>query len=336
MDPRIPTAVTRLWRLLLVACLCTLTACATTGGDGLRGKVVVLTGASSGFGRAVALKAADRGATVVLAARRADVLQQLEREIAARGGRALAVPTDVAREEDMARLAETALARYGRIDVWVNNAGVGALGAFDQVPLADHRRIIDVNVGGVLIGSHVALRQFRRQGAGTLVNIGSVTSKVPQPYYASYTASKHAVLGFGLALHQELRLQKARGIRVATVLPFAADTPFWDHAATYNGRAPRMVLMDTADEVAEAIVATMLRPRKQVSVGFKAKLAVLAHQLAPAPSQYLIGEVMQAVQSRAPPAAPTAGAVHTPVPQGTGSEGGHRGWLRREGRRPPR
>lgn len=331
---RHPSIVTLL-RLLLAGGLCALAACATTAGDGLRGRVVVITGASSGFGKGAALEAANRGATVVLAARRADALREVEREILARGGRALAVPTDVAREADMQHLADTAVARFGRIDAWVNNAGVAALGPFDQVPLADHRRIVDVNVEGVFIGSHVALRQFRRQGAGTLVNVGSVTSKVPQPYYASYTASKHAVLGLGLALHQELRLQKARGIRVATVLPWAADTPFWGHAATYNGRAPRMVLMDSGTEVARAIVDAVQRPRKQISVGFKAKAAVLAHAVAPGPTQHLAGNVMEAIQHRAPPAEPNPGALHTPTASGTGVEGGYRGWWRREEAPPP-
>ncbi|HZF98399.1 MAG TPA: SDR family NAD(P)-dependent oxidoreductase, partial [Pseudoxanthomonas sp.] len=250
--------------------------------------MVVITGASSGFGKGVALKAAEQGAAVVLAARRTQLIEAVAREITARGGSALAVTTDVAREEDMERLAQAALQRYGRIDVWINNAGIGALGAFDEILLADHHRVIEVNLNGAITGSHIALRQFRRQRYGTLINVGSVSSEMPFPYYATYAASKHGVLGLGLSLHQELRTQGARNIHVSTVLPFAADTPWFDHAAHYNGRAPRMVLMDPANKVVDAIVGAISRPRKQISVGFKAKLAVASHRLLPGPSQHLM------------------------------------------------
>jgi short-subunit dehydrogenase len=317
--------------LLLCAGLLALASCATTQSTGIRGKVVVITGASSGFGKGVALKAADQGATVVLAARRTELIEAVAAEINSRGGNALAVTTDVSREEDMERLAQAALARYGRIDVWINNAGIGALGAFDEIPLADHHRVIEVNLNGAITGSHIALREFRRQNRGTLINVGSVSSEIPFPYYASYAASKHGVLGLGLSLYQELRAQGARDIHVSTILPFAADTPWFDHAAHYNGRAPRMVLMDPADKVVDAIVGAISHPRKQISVGFKARLAVASHRLLPGPSQHLAGSVMHRIQEEvAPPAPDSVGALYAPVPQGTGVDGQVRERMQRE------
>src|SRR3712207_4077590 len=133
----------------------------------IAGRTFVVTGASSGFGRGVALKLASYGANVVLAARRTEVLEEAAGEVRAAGGQPLVVTTDVAKPEQVERLADAAVERFGRIDVWINNAGIGAIGRFEEIPVEDHARIIDVNFKGVVYGSHAALRQFRRQGAGT-------------------------------------------------------------------------------------------------------------------------------------------------------------------------
>jgi NAD(P)-dependent dehydrogenase (short-subunit alcohol dehydrogenase family) len=163
----------------------------------LAGRVYVITGASSGLGRGLALALADEGAHVVLAARRTLALSEIAHEIETRGGQALAVTVDVSSAEDLKRLAATALERFGRIDVWVNNAGVGAIGHFEKIPLEDHARLIDVNLKGALFGSHLAIAQFKLQGSGVLINVGSAESELPVPYHASYAASKHALLGLG-------------------------------------------------------------------------------------------------------------------------------------------
>jgi len=119
----------------------------------LNGKVVVVTGASSGFGRGTARRFAESGATLVLAARRDLLLDEVVRECEAAGGKASAVPTDVGREADVMMLAETAVGEHGRIDVWVNNAGAGALGRFEDIPLDDHIRVIDTDLIGTVYGS---------------------------------------------------------------------------------------------------------------------------------------------------------------------------------------
>ena len=213
---------------LALAALCALLAvagCAAPSRLGqsdqqrVAGRTFVVTGASSGFGCGVALKLASYGANVVLAARRTEALEEVAREVRAAGGQPLVVTTDVGRPEQVERLADAALARFGRIDVWINNAGVGAIGRFEEIPVEDHSRIVDTNFKGVIYGSHAALRQFRRQGSGTLVNVASVEGRLPLAYHASYAATKHAVLGLGAALNQELRLAGADAIKVSSVLP---------------------------------------------------------------------------------------------------------------------
>jgi short-subunit dehydrogenase len=298
----------------------------------IAGKTFVITGASSGFGRGVALKLAAHGANVVLAARREAVLEEVAAEARAAGGTPLVVPTDVSRPEEIQRLADAAVARFGRIDVWINNVGIGAIGRFDDVPVADHARIVDVNLKGVIYGSHAALRQFRRQGAGTLVNIGSVESRVPLPYHASYAATKHAVLGLGVALRQELRLSGAEHIQVATVLPWAVDTPWWDHAANYSGHTPRMVPMDGPEDTVDTIVWASIHPGKEMPVGWKATGALLAHRAMPGLTERLSANAVHGAQIEAAPpqAPPTTGTLYEPVMEGTGVSGGTRARIERE------
>lgn len=332
--PLPPARALLTWALLIFAAL-QLTGCATRLSDADRavvaGKTFVVTGATSGFGRGVALKLAAMRANVVLAARRTDVLNEVAAQARQAGGTPLVVTTDVSRAGDMQRLADQTVARFGRIDVWINNAGVGAIGPFERIPLADHARVVDVNLKGVIHGSHIALRQFKAQGGGVLVNIGSVESEVPLAYHASYAATKAAVLGLGRALNEELRLAGHRGITVSTVMPWAADTPFFTHAGNYSGGTPRMVAMDDAGTVVDAIVHTTLHPREEVPVGWKARGAVWAHHLMPDLTERMAGSIAHKVQmDNAPPAPDTAGSLHRPMAEGTGVDGGVRERMARE------
>ncbi|TQK10333.1 SDR family oxidoreductase [Herbaspirillum sp. SJZ107] len=297
------------------------------------GKTYVITGASSGFGRGVALRLAGMKANVVLAARRTEVLNQVAAQAQAAGGSALVVTTDVSKAEDVRRLADAAVQRFGRIDVWINNAAVGAIGAFDSVPVEDHARVVDVNLKGVIYGSHVALQQFRKQGAGVLVNLGSVESEVPLAYHASYSATKAAILALGRALNEELRLAGLRGpIDVATVMPWATDTPFFDHAANYTGRTARMPAMDPADKVVDYIVYASLHPSEEVPTGWKARGAVWSHHLAPDLTERISANIAHKSQmEKAPPTLPpTSGSLYQPMPAGTGVDGGVRARMERE------
>jgi short-subunit dehydrogenase len=291
----------------------------------IAGKTYVVTGASSGFGRGVAQRLGGLGANVVLAARRTGLLEEVADEVRSAGGSALVVTTDVARPADMDRLMSAALARFGRVDVWINNAGVGAIGRFEDIPIEDHARIVAVNLNGVIYGSHLALAQFRRQGSGTLVNIGSVESEVPLAYQASYAATKAGVLALGRALNEELRLAGRDAVHIATVMPWAADTPFFVHAGNYTARQPRMVALDAPEKVVEAIVWVSVNPREELPVGWKAGVSTASHRLLPDLTERLSADMSHKAQmEQAPPGPNGPGALHRPMEAGRGVSGGLR------------
>jgi short-subunit dehydrogenase len=320
--------------LLLFAIAPQLGGCATTLRPADEQKIAastyVVTGASSGLGRGVALELGGHGANVVLAARRTELLEGLADEIRAAGGAPLVVTTDVSDPDDVRRLADAALAHFGRIDVWINNAGVTAIGRFWDIPLEDHARLMEVNVQGALYGSHIALQHFREQGAGTLVNIGSVVSHVPTANHASYSASKAALLSLGRALNEELRLSGDSSIKVATVLPWAADTPIWDHAANYSGRALHFAPLDDPRDVVQAIVWVSLYPREELPVGWRARGVRLSHRIFPGFSKRLAANIYQSQLERAPSAPPTSGALHEPMARTGTVDGGLRERMRRD------
>lgn len=300
----------------------------------LSGAAVVITGATSGFGRGAALRLAAEGARVVLAARRSDLLASLADEIAGAGGEALAVTTDVSDPAAVVRLAEAADERFGSIDVWINNAGIGALGFFWDIPLEDHARIVDVNLKGVIYGAHAAIRRFVQQGFGTLINIGSIDSEVPLALQGSYSATKAGVLSLGRALNEELRLTGQERIEVGTILPWAVDTPWWTHAANYTGHAPRMAAMDDPEIVIDAIVRACLDPREEQTVGPKAGASYASHRVFPDMTERLSANIAERERKKAFSAPPTTGAIHQPM-SGTGTvEGGIRERMERENEAP--
>jgi short-subunit dehydrogenase len=284
-----------------------------------RGRTFVIIGASSGFGKGLALRLAQHGANVVLAARRTNLLNELAAQVKSLGGEPLVVSTDVSNPENVEALLTATRQRFGNIDVWVNDTGVGAIGKFEDIPTADHARMIDVNFKGLVFGSHAALRQFRQQGYGTLINLGSIDSEVPLAYQASYSATKAAVLSLGRALNEELRLNKQRNIKVATIMPWAVDTPWWRHAANYSGGTPRMAAMDGPEKVVKAIVRTIDRPREEVPVGWKAVASNQFHRLMPDVVERISANIAHRRQiETAPPAPPTTGSLFEPMELGTG------------------
>jgi short-subunit dehydrogenase len=327
-----------LWRSvsIMLLCCCALAGCATgslspDAQQQVAGKTYVITGASSGIGRGVAEQLAGLKANLVLAARRTDVLQQVAAEARKAGASVLVVPSDVSKPEDIEHLAAEALSRFGRIDVWINNAGVGAIGRFEEIPMEDHARIIDVNLKGVIYGSHEALRQFMTQGFGTLINIGSIESEVPLAYQASYAASKAGVLSLGRTLNEEIRLSGIGNITVATVMPWATDTPFFTHTANYSGGTPRMAAMDDPQKVVDAIVHISVYPREEMAVGWKGKGAYASHRMFPDLTERISGNISHKLQvERAPPAPATDGNLFVPMEQGRGVSGGHKERMKRE------
>jgi short-subunit dehydrogenase len=296
--------------------------CATQVAESNSERVIVVLGASSGFGKGTALKLADQGAHLVLAARRTDELKALVQEVERRGAKAIAVTTDASREDEVQRLGDSARDKFGHIDVWINMAGVGAIGRFDEIPLEDHHRVVDVNLKGVMNGSHYALRHFKERGMGTLVNISSVTGRISVPYQSSYAATKHGVSALGVALNQELRLNRDADIHVSTILPYAADTPFWDHAANYSGHQPRIAQMDDPEKVVDAIVQATLEPRPEISVGYRAKAALASHRLSRRLTERTsANKAHESLMEDSPSVPNTQGALYEPM-EGTSSVGG--------------
>ncbi|MBB3952435.1 SDR family oxidoreductase [Aureimonas jatrophae] len=232
------------------------------------GQVIVITGASSGIGLATARRAARAGASVVLASRDGPLLERLAREIETDGGRALAVATDVSVEAEVEALIHKAVARFGRVDAFVNNAGVAAYSTLDALPLDEHRRIFETNYWGLVHGSLAAIRHFRsRPGGGRLVNIGSVNSDVAIPLLSAYSASKHAVKGFTDALRREL-LASDPAITVTLIKPSGIATGFPQHARNHLREEPRVVPPLYAPEiVADAILDAVRHPRREIVVG---------------------------------------------------------------------
>ena len=289
-------------------------------------KVIVITGASSGFGKGAALRFAGEGARLVLAARRAELVEDLAIECGSAGARALGVPTDVSREEEVERLAQAALQEFGRIDVWINDAGVGALGRFERIPLAVHAQVIATNLLGTLYGSWFAYRQFLRQGAGILINIASELGGHTVPYYSSYAAAKHGVVGLGESLRQEIGQNGIANVHVCTVMPTAHDTPFFDHAANYTGheiRPPRP--LHDPQNVVETLVRLAENPQNREIVGADGVVKLLMKKLAPALEERIAGSYMHRVQMEKAPVAPdSSGAVRAPMREGTGVSGGRR------------
>ncbi len=242
--------------------------------------VVAITGASSGIGRAAALRLARRGASLALCARSAEPLAAVAAECKAVGAEVTLMALDVADEAAVERFAGQAVDRFGRLDVWVNNAGVIAYGAFEEIPSEVFRQIIETNLMGQVHGARAALRRFRVQGSGVLINMSSVWGRVSTPQVTPYVVSKNAVRAFSECLSGELAGEE--GIHVATMVPQAVDTPIFAHAANYSGHRVRPIppILDV-EEVASGIEACAENPKREVNYGQSGRALEILYATAP-------------------------------------------------------
>lgn len=256
-------------------------------------QVVVVTGASSGIGLATAQIAAQRGARLVLVARSAETLSELCALIKEEGGQAICVVADVGRRDDVDAAAQAAINRFGRIDTWINDAGVSIYGRLDQVSEADSRRLFDTNFWGVVNGSLAALPHLKASG-GALINVGSEVSEAVVPLQGMYSASKHAVKGFTDALRIELEEVDRAPISITLIQPTAVDTPYPEHARNYMEQEPKLP-SPTIDplRVAHAILKAATEGGRDVKVGAMAVLDTTVATLLPG-----LGDKLAAFQAR--------------------------------------
>ena len=189
--------------------------------NSIEGKVIVITGASSGLGEATARLLSAQGATVVLGARRAERIEALAAELTAKGRKALAVTTDVTDVDQVRRLVDTAVQTYGRIDVMLNNAGLMPHSPLERLKTDDWDRMIDVNIKGVLYGIAAALPHMKTQKSGHFINVSSVAGHKVNPGSAVYAATKYAVRALSEGLRQEV---KPYNIRTTIISPGAIAT----------------------------------------------------------------------------------------------------------------
>ncbi|MCE3555367.1 SDR family NAD(P)-dependent oxidoreductase [Pseudonocardia sp. RS11V-5] len=249
----------------------------------IAGSVVVVTGASSGIGRATALALLQRGATVVGVARDAGALSEL-------AGRGLVpAPADVTDFAAVEGVVRETTERFGRVDAWVNCAGVIQFGAFLDVPLDDVRRVLDVDLMGYVHGCRAVLPGMVERDHGVIVNVASILGIVALPYGAAYSMAKFAIRALAVSLRQELRTSGVRGVRVGTVLPAAIDTPIWRDAANHSGARPRLAAPTYSPErVARTILNQIRRPRREVVAGgMLGRLLLLQHKVWPESAERL-------------------------------------------------
>lgn len=291
----------------------------------LEGRVVVVTGASSGIGRATVLRFADAGATVLAVARHAGALDELAADADPRGGEIIPCPADVSDASALEAVATEAGERFGRLDVWVNNAGVDLFGALEEIPVDMWHRVIEVNLLGTYHGTRAALPWMRDRGRGTIVNVSSVLGHVPAPFKSAYVASKHAIVALSDCTRQEVR--DVPGIHVCTVLPGPIDTPLFQHAGNVSGRRIKPVspVID-AWRVADSILGCIDRPRREVPVGLSTRFNLLVERLAPASVERAAGRFAGSGHFQPAPSGASPGNLWEPGPHDGRITGG---WDRR-------
>lgn len=279
----------------------------------LNDQVIVITGASSGIGLCTAESAAKQGARVVLCARSAGTLDEIVSRINSRGGQAVACACDVGDRQQVEKVAQTAIEHFGRIDTWINDAGVTIYGRLEEVSEEDNRRLFDTNFWGVVNGSLAAMPHLRRQG-GALINIGSEVSDAAFPILGMYVASKHAVKGFTDALRIEVERIDQAPVSVTLIQPTAVDTPFDEHGRNYmEKKADLPTPMLDPQDVADAILEAAVKPTPNIKVGTMSKVNAFMAKNAPNMGERMAAKKAPDLQRDEPvDEADRQGALHIP------------------------
>jgi short-subunit dehydrogenase len=252
----------------------------------LRGKAVLVTGASGGIGAATAREFARAGARVGLLARRRDRLETLAREIAAAGGEALVLPADVSDPDAVERAVAHFLAQWGGVDVLVNNAGVGLTAPVETTTLDEFKQIYAVNVLGTVAATHAVLPAMKRAGRGHIINVSSIVGRRAPPWSAAYSMTKFAQVAFSESLRVELR---SHGISVSLVYPIQTATEFLEARLRKEPRDLPAGPVQSAEHVARAIVRCARRPRPEVYPFWPARILAFLAVTAPGLVDLIVG-----------------------------------------------
>lgn len=284
-------------------------------------RTIVITGASSGAGRAIAFAFAEKNDRLILASRNLKELEELAVECTDLGAHVHVVQTDVTEPGAMINLAAQAAKFGGQIDVWVNNAGVLAAGAFDETPMVVLEQVVRTNLMGYIYGAHAVLPYFKKQGRGILINNISIGGFLPVPYGAGYSASKFGLRGFSAALKAELA--NFPDIHVCDVFPAFLDSPGIQHAANYTGRQlrPAPPVYDPM-RLATAIVKLAEHPKSETMVGSTSVLLRLSYALFPALTRGIAGKVITNYLRHADAINKTDGNIFNTVNYGNAVYGG--------------
>lgn len=278
-------------------------------------QVMVITGASSGIGLATAEAAALHGASLVLVARSERTLNELVQRMQQSGIAAVAVPADVGQRAELQHAADVAIQRFGRIDTWVNDAGVSIYGRLDQVSDEDSRRLFDTNFWGVVHGSLIALPHLRKQG-GALINVGSEVSDAVIPLQGMYSASKHAVKGFTDTLRVEIEKIDKAPVSITLIQPTAVNTPYAEHARNYMDSEPKLPTPQIdPNEVASAILKAATEGGRDVTVGTMATINAAVSKLVPSLADSMSAKQAGRQQRDMPPLRPE-GTLYRPGESG--------------------
>lgn len=267
----------------------------------LQEQVIFITGASSGIGLATAKAAVARGARVVLAARNEPALAQIVESMKASGGEAIYVATDVGNPSEVEKIAEIGLSRFGRMDTWVNNAGVSIWGRVEDISDADNHRLFETNFWGVVNGSKIAAKHLKR-GGGAIITVGSIAGDSAFPMQAMYCASKHAVKAFTDAFRMELQAESAP-ISVTLIKPASIATPLQRHAKNYMSKEPELPApLYPPEEVARAILYAAEEPVRDLNVGAAGLMLTAVGEWSPSISDFFGRNLLIPAQKSKDPA----------------------------------
>jgi NAD(P)-dependent dehydrogenase (short-subunit alcohol dehydrogenase family) len=284
-------------------------------------QTVLVTGASSGIGRATAVRLAGRGAQLVLVARGRQSLEEAAAEIRAAGAGAVVVcPADVKDEDAIRAAVDAAVARFGRLDAVVHAAQVMAYGTIEDVPREIFETVVETAVHGTATVARIVLPLFRKQGAGHLLVVNSLLGSVATPLMGSYVAAKWGQLGLIRTLQMEVR--DAPGVEVSAVQPGGVDTPIYFQAASWSGstgRPPAPVY--SPQRVARIVASTLDRPRRLVQAGLFNPVITAGFRLLPGVYDFLVGPLLQRMAVANDEVPPTEGNVFRSQPAGNATEG---------------